>query len=287
MRSNTRGLRKNRKAVSPAISTVIMTAAVISMILVAMTFANNILDSRLAENEFSSNKQFMLTTGLQVDDIAWTVGRTQTVRYSSRYGNIQFQNETLSYTFEVNATDNPGWQVLSSSATGMIMFIIPVTTYNLGNNYFERISPSSNGSFLQQGPSAPVAHVFCIEKLPMVDGSYARIVAVPSIRMLNSTITGLPQSSTNYFKFYLPTLVNASSNPYLSQSITMMGANILKVIKSGVYGVRINVTFPKAASLGYDSSFFNFDHLSETRTFAQPSVVEFYMGKVTVGIGQV
>ena len=287
MRSNTRGLRRNSRAVSPAISTVIMTAAVISMILVAMTFANNILDARLAENEFSSNKQFMLTTGLQVDDIAWTVGRTQTVRYSSRYGNIQFQNESLSYTFEVNASGVPGWQVLSSSSTGMIMFTIPVTTYSLGNNYFERISPSSNGSFLQQGPSAPVTHVFCIEKLPMADGSFARIVAAPSIRMLNSTITGLPQSSTNYFKFYLPTLVNASSNPYLSQSITMMGANILKVIKSGVYGVRINVTFPKAASLGYDSSFFNFDHLSETRTFAQPSVVEFYMGKVTVGIGQV
>ena len=264
-----------------------MTAAVISMILVAMTFANNILDSRLAENEFATNKQFMFTTGLQVDDIAWTVGRTQTVRYSSRYGNIQFQNESLSYTLEVNATGVSGWQVLTSSTTGMIMFTIPVTTYNLGNNYFERLSPSSNGSFLQEGPSAPVAHVLCLEKLPMVDGSYARIVAVPTIRMLNSTITGFTQSSTNYFKFYLPILVNASSNPYLSQSVTMMGTNILKVTKSGVYGVRINVTFPKALSLGYDSSFFNFDHLSEVRTFDQASVVEFYMGKVTVGIGQV
>jgi len=263
-----------------------MTAAVVAMILVAITFANNTLDSRLAENEYSSNKQFMLTTGLQVDDIAWTVGRTQTVRYSSRYGNINFQNESVSYTLEVNASGVSGWQVLASSATGMIMFNMPVSSYNLGNNYFERVSPASNGSFLQQGPSAPVTHVFCIEKMPMTDGSFIRIVAVPTMRMLNSTITGLPQSATNYFKFYLPILVNASSNLYLSQSVTMMGSNIMKVTKSSVYGVRINVTFPKA-SIGFTSSFFKFDHLSETRTFAQASVVELYMGKVTVGIGQV
>ena len=40
-----------------------MTAAVTVMILVAMGFANTFLDARMAENEFSTNKQFMLTTG--------------------------------------------------------------------------------------------------------------------------------------------------------------------------------------------------------------------------------
>ena len=37
-----------------------MTAAVVVMILVAMTYANTFLDTRMAENEFSTNKQFML-----------------------------------------------------------------------------------------------------------------------------------------------------------------------------------------------------------------------------------
>ena len=49
-----------------------MFAAVMVMVLVAVSYANNILDTRLAENEFNSNKQFMLTTGLQIDDVAWT-----------------------------------------------------------------------------------------------------------------------------------------------------------------------------------------------------------------------
>ncbi len=97
-------LRRDKRAVSPAISTVILTAAVVVMILVAMNFANNFLNMRMAENEFSANKQFMLTTGLQIDDIAWTIGRTQTVRYSSQFGSIKFQSSTLNYSFEVHYT---------------------------------------------------------------------------------------------------------------------------------------------------------------------------------------
>jgi hypothetical protein len=265
------------------------------MILVAMSFANTFLDARMAENEFSTNKQFMLTTGLQIDDIAWTIGRTQTVRYSSRFGNMKFQPSAVNYTFEVDT--GSGWQVLFSNATGMILFNIPVSTYSITNNYFERIMPSSNGSFLQQGPSAPVSQIFCVEKLPMIEGNYTRIVAVPSIRMLNSTIAGpASPTSTNYFKFYLPTL-EPGMHLYRSQSITMTGNDITKVVRSGVNQVRINVTFPNGkpfSTQGFDYDFFNFDHTisslnmaSETRSLPVNSVVEFYIGKVIVTLGQV
>lgn len=255
------------------------------MILVAMGFANTFLDARMAENEFSTNKQFMLTTGLQIDDIAWTIGRTQTVRYSSKFGNMKFQSLALNYTFEVYT--GTGWETVFANVTGMILFNVPVSTYSVSNNYFERISPSSNGSFLQQGPSAPVSHVFCIEKLPMNEGNYTRIVVVPSIRMLNSTIIG-PQAptSTNYFKFYLPTL-EPGTHLYRSQSITMTGESITKVTRNEVDKVRISVTFPNEGSLGFDSGFFNFDHLSETIELPDDAVVEFYMGKVIVTLGQI
>jgi len=252
------------------------------MILVAMSFANTFLDSRMAENEFSTNKQFMLTTGLQIDDIAWTIGRTQTVRYSSQYGNMKFQPLAVNYTFEVNT--GSGLNVLFSNATGMILFNIPVSTYSISNNYFERVLPSSNGSFLQQGSSAPVSQVFCVEKLPMNDGSYTRIVAIPSIRMLTSTIDGPSGTPTSYTKFYLPSLVQGNHR-YMSQSITMTGSDIIKIVESGVSQVRINVTFPNVGS-GFDSGFFKFDHLSETITLDE-SVVEFYVGKVIVTQGQV
>jgi len=76
--------RRNRKALSPAISTVIITSAVVVMVLVAMMYSNTYLNDNLSRNEFAVNKQFMLTTSLQLDDIAWIIGRAQTVRYSAK-----------------------------------------------------------------------------------------------------------------------------------------------------------------------------------------------------------
>jgi hypothetical protein len=281
----TQSLLRDKKAVTPAISTVILTSAVVVLILVAMTFANTFLDSRLAENEFSANKQFMITTALQVDDIAWTVGRTQTVRYSSDFGNMKFQNSTLRYTFEVD--DGTGFKTLFTQETGIILFNIPVTSYSLGNNYFQRVSPMSNGSFLQEGPSAPVSEVICVEKLPMADGSYIRIAVVPTIRILQATI-GSSTDSTKYVKFYLPALMNGT-NKYLSQSVTLTGDSITKFTKSGIRQVRISVASTvDAAAAGFDSGFFNFDQVSKTISLSNPnSVVEFYVGNVLVRLGQV
>ncbi|XHH10126.1 MAG: archaellin/type IV pilin N-terminal domain-containing protein [Candidatus Bathyarchaeia archaeon] len=278
-------LLKNKKAVSPAISTIILTAVTVVLILVAMNYANGFMSKRLAENEFSANKQFMLTTGLQVDDMAWTIGRTQTSRYTTQYGNVQFQSNVLEYTLEVN--DGSGWRNVSTVKTGMIMFSMPVNMYSVSNGYFERLS-STNSSFIQAGPSAPGTSVYCIEKLPMADGSFVRIVAVPTIRTLQSNI-----GSTNYYKFYLPAL-NNGQNLYLSQSVTLTGNSITKEVRENIDAVRINVTFPNAG-LGYANDFFNFNPedkvtntlFSKTIQLTSNSVVEFYVGNVIVAVGKV
>ncbi|MGQ9550922.1 MAG: hypothetical protein ACUVUE_00710 [Candidatus Bathycorpusculaceae bacterium] len=272
-------LKVNRRALSPAISTVILTSAVVVLLLVTITFANNFLTSRMAENEFSAVEQFMQTVGLQLDDVAWTIGRTQTIRYASKYGLVNFESVALTYSLEVNGS--AGWQPVLNSTTGIILFNMPVDKYTVGNNYFKRIFPSSTGSFLQQGPSAPVSHVFVIEKLPMRDGNYTRIVVAPSLRMLNSTITGTEQK--NYFKLYLPCLVRGSQ-PRASQSITVVGTDVARVVRSGVNAVRVSVTFPNEV-LGYDSQFFNFENTVETFNVPNNSIVELYVGEVKVSLG--
>ena len=285
MRKYRLSLRKDKRAISPAISTVIMTAAGIVLIFVAMTFANSSLNTQMATNEFTSNKQFMLTTGQQIDDIAWTTGRTQTVTYSSKFGGLNFQELALNYTFSVHTSS--GWETLTPTGeTGMILYNMPVSSYSPGNGYFENIL--FNGSFLQSGSSAPVCQVFGEEKLPMYDGDYTRIVLIPTLRLLSSTITGDQQNATSYFKFYLPLLENGTS-PYLSQSLTVTGDGITKIIRSGVDQVKINVSFPNTE---FDSAFFNFNSTSITlNSTTNPqitanSVVEFYLGSVIVTIGQ-
>jgi len=251
---------------------------IVSLLLVTIVFANNFLDTRLAENEFSSSKQFMLTTGLQVDDVAWTIGRTQTVRYSSRYGSVAFEPSSLNYTFEVTPVSGP--VVNYTIQTGIILYNVPTSMITYGNNYFERIFPSSSDSFLQNGSAAAVARVFAREKLPMSDGSYTRVVAVPSIRTLNSTVSG-----TTYVKFYLPSLTETGSE-YLSQSITLTGNSVTKTTKSSVTQVRITLAFP-SASRGFTEDFFNFASSTQLISFSgfDDVVVEIYVGNVAVSFG--
>jgi hypothetical protein len=280
-------LRKDNRAVSPAISTVIMTAALVVLVLVTVSYENNYLRVNLAGNEFSANKQFMQATGLQIDDAAWTIGRTQTIDYVTRYGQVTFVPNALSYTFEVNTGSS--WQTVLNCTTGMILFNLPVTSYNLGKNYFAVIFPTNNGSILQWGSSAPVSQVFATEKIPMAGGSYARVVTIPIVRLLNSTISAGTQ---NYYKFYLPSLTNGTS-PHLSQSVTLTGSSISKVTPSGpITQIRINATSLAAPTNppGFDSSFFNFDHTTaghatETVNISPQSLVEIYTGNVVVSLG--
>ncbi|MEM2675986.1 MAG: hypothetical protein QXT10_05790 [Candidatus Bathyarchaeia archaeon] len=261
---------KKDKAVSPAISTVILTGAIVVLLLVTIVFANNFLNTRMTENEFSAMKRFMQTVALQIDDVAWVPGRVQTLRYASKYGHVKLEENTLKYSVYFN--DGTSYHF----NTSILLFNVPVSSYSIGNNYHERIFPSS-GSFLQKGASAPTSHVFVVEKLPMGDGNYIRIVVAPCIRVLNSTL-----STTKYFRFFLPILVPGSS-PRLSQSVTLT-SKLISVKTKTCNIVNITVNFPSMSS-GFSGDFFKFERATETFPVPSNSIVEFYTATVVVSIG--
>jgi hypothetical protein len=263
-------LRKDERAVSPAISTTIITSAIIVMLIVTMTFANTYLNARIAENEFSTMKQFMETIGLQIDDVAWIPGRTQTMHYASKFGSVEVQASALRYSFT-----NGTW--VANYNVSVILFSLPTSTYSISNNYFEQLFPSTK-SFLQQNASAPICRVFVVEKLPMMDGSFIRIVVAPIIRQISSTV-----NNVSYVKLYLPILENGTS-PQLSQSVTLAGQNVLHEIVNTANNVTINLDFPKGAT-GITSDFFNFDTTSESIKVSSNSVVEIYTAEVSVSLG--
>jgi len=273
------GLGKNRRGVSPAISTVILTSAVVVMLLVTIVFANNFLSARMAENEFSAVKQFMQTVGLQIDDVAWTIGRTQTIRYASKFGQVNFESLALNYTVYVDK--GGGYVPFANYSAGILLFNMPVSKYSIGNGYFEPVFPSSNSTFLQKGTSAPVCYVYVIEKIPMNDGNFIRVVVVPSIRMLDSPISTGAEPE-NHSKFYLPVL-SAGSNPRRSQSVTLVGKTV-SVKTEKCNAIKISITFPKA-SLGFDADFFKFNKIEEIENVPDGSIIEFFTGEVTVSLG--
>src|SRR5271157_1115343 len=270
-----RHLRNDNRAISPAISTTILTAAIVVMLLVVISFVNSYLDGQIAQNDFNSMKQFMQTIAQQADDVAWIPGRTQTLAFASKYGQVTFQSPALTYSFYFDGS------LVASFPVGAILFSIPVGEYSVANNYFEEIFPSSQ-DLLQNGTSAPVCRTFVTEKLPMQDGNYIRIVVVPIVRQLNATI-----NAVSYARFYLPIFFRGSS-PELSQSVTLTGLNVFHGIFSNdsnsTNTVTISMDFPDAGN-GLTADFFNFNSANQTVVLGSNSVVEIYGGNVTVSLG--
>lgn len=265
--------------VSPVISTVIITGTIVALLVVALFFANNFLWARLAESEFSSAKQFMQTIGLQVDDVAWTAGRTQTVRYSSNYGDVDFWPSTL--TYNISITNSTGTYPLANYTVGIILFNMPASKFSMNNGYYELIYPSSNSNLTLRGASAPVTRVFVVENL--TSGSFIRAVVAPSVRLLESNIT-IGSSTVHYVKLYLPKLVKGET-PRRSQSVTLTGKSVSALTKNGITKIRIEVKFPLYS---YDNTFFRFPSTVEEITIPSgysDSAIEVYTGEVEVALG--
>ena len=283
--------RSGKTAVSPAISTVIMTGAMVAILSVTLGFANSFLWTRVAEGDFDSSKQLMHTAGLQIDDVAWTVGRKETMQYASQYGHVALAPSVLTYTVSVVA-DGVSYEF--SNTTGSLLFNLPTSSYSINNGYWARISPSQNEALTLTGTSAPVARVFAVERLPMSDGSYIRVVVAPSIRVLTSVINS--SSNTYYIRMYLPVL-SAGESPRLSDSFTLTGESVTAHTLNDVESISVAVSFPKEGSPdNFDSEFFNFPYNSEDLDI--PSIVtphddneydnvvfELYLSEVSVGFG--
>jgi len=279
--------RLGKRAISPVISTVILTGAIVALLSITLVFANGLLWSKVAEGDFNSGKQFMQTMGLQIDDVAWTVGRTETIRYSSKYGEVSLLSSALNYTVYVKTEGSVNYQLFASYQVGVLLFNVPVSKYSVTNGYYELIFPPKDNTLTLKGTSAPVARVFAVEKLPMRDGNYIRVVVAPSVRLLNSTIT-TSSDSTYYAKVYLPVLTLGSA-PRLAQSVTMTGNSVSAKTISDVTSIKVTVSFPNSTSqMGFDASFFHFPSLSEVINIPpgyEDSVLEFYAGGVTVEFG--
>jgi len=252
-----------------------------------LVFANNLLWTKVAEGDFDSSRQLMQSVGLQIDDVAWTVGRTQTIRYASQYGDIEFEPLVLNYTISVERNGGSD-EVFSNLTTGALMFNIPTSRYSISDGYWAKIFPTDDSNLTLKGTSAPVARVFAVESTPMPDGKYIRVVTAPSIRVLFSSINS--SDNTYYVRMYLPVL-SAGESPRLSQSITLTGESVNAYTTNGISSISVTVDFPRADA-DFDSAFFNFPSDSEVFDFSgfysagyNNVVLELYVSEVSVGFG--
>lgn len=262
-----------------------MTGAIVLLVTVALAYTNGTVQSNLAASDFNSAQQFMQTVAKSMDDVAWTTGRTDTITYSTHYGFAKVLSSALNYTVYVKLIGSSAYQFFASYTVAVLSYQIQTNFYSLGNGYYQRVFPTSGTTLTLSGISAPVARVFSVERIPASDGSFLRVVAAPSIRYFNSTVSA-GSSNIFYVKLYLPVLT-AGPSPNKVQSIAVSGASLAIPTINRVASVNVTVSFPSSGQ-GFDRSFFNFPGLYQVIT--PPSgytdvVLELYAGTVTTAIG--
>jgi hypothetical protein len=132
-----RNIKSNIKAASPAISMVIITAATVVLVLVSSIFALQALEHQQAAAEFDTVQKSVVAFDDAVRDIAWDLGGSRSVRFTTNYGNMRLIASNKAFQI-----DGPSFT--RSFNTSLIQYQIPNSYLNLGRGYHSYILGDEN-----------------------------------------------------------------------------------------------------------------------------------------------
>jgi hypothetical protein len=264
---------KSRRGDAAIISTILLMAVTLLTVNLALNWVNATLTRKNGEADFESAKIFMKTIGLQVDDVAWTQGRVDTVRFASEFGLLQYLPDALQYTLTYkNSVDAiVGTSTFSSS---IFMFNMPTIKYSLSEGYYELLLPSTESALVDSGVSAPVMKVFVRQLYEAGDSDFLRVAAVPMIRMREHTIT-VGTSTKSFVSLYIPKLDGKATAS--KSMIVLSGKEIKPETFLNVKKITVTVT---CLDPNYSSNFYNFQSTSQDITLTNVSTVQAFEGVV-------
>jgi hypothetical protein len=110
---------KDKKAASPAISMVIITAVTVVLVLVAGSFAVQVLDRQQASTEFNALQKSILALDDAVRDVAWKEGASRSVHFATGRGSFQTASTNRSVSIEFDGV--PVGNAIQTSVVKYVM----------------------------------------------------------------------------------------------------------------------------------------------------------------------
>ncbi len=209
MQGTNRSFRKNRRGVSPAISTVVITAATVVMVLVSGSYALQLLERQRASTEFDVAVKSILTFDDAVRDIAWDRGGSRSVRFTTNYGALHLLQQNKS----VNIRALEYSAVNQDLSTGVVRYSIPTSYLTFGNGYSSYIL--GNESTVVSSTAASVGQALASQELGYVNVALSYRVRV--------TEEG-PSSLANYVDILMIRL-NCATAPALIGDFDLVARN--------------------------------------------------------------
>jgi len=129
-------LIKNRKAASPAISMVIITAVTVVLVLVTGSYAYQVLERQRGASELETVKKSIIAFDDAVRDVAWDLNGVRSARFTVNYGHLELIPDPL--PLNVTVIDYPG--VTRTYNTSYVRYSISTNYITFGDGYQSYIS---------------------------------------------------------------------------------------------------------------------------------------------------
>jgi len=130
MKQSNNSIKAKKSGVSYTISAVIMTATVLTLTLVAWSYANQILEQERGATEFDVAMQSMLSFDDAFENIAWKPQSSRSARFILDYGQLELEPNV---DLTVDVTEYPGANY--SSSTGYLKYSIKTKYVTFGDGY--------------------------------------------------------------------------------------------------------------------------------------------------------
>jgi hypothetical protein len=224
-----RNLKKNRRGVSPAVSTVIITAASVVLVLVAANFALQVLQSQRAIAEFDTAKKSILAFDDAVRDIAWDQSGSRSIRFTNSYGNLRLIPNDKTFNINFAGLNNTSNGNLFTFKTASVKYQMP-TGYGM---------PGVASSYILGSESAVVSNLTASMGQALVkhESGFNSITLNYRVRVTDEgaiTVSGAP---VNYVDIFVIRL-NCTGSALAAGDFDLGCRNVgLKTIQLGAYVV--------------------------------------------------
>jgi hypothetical protein len=188
----------NNRALSYAISAVIITGTTVMLVLVASIYAYQIMEQQKGLAEFEAAKKSIIVFNDGLENVAWKTKAVRATRFSIQYGYLQLIPDANSIS--INATVDGVLTPLSNStfpgSTGVIKYWIETKYVTFGGNY-ESYVLGSPSSVVSEGMDSYGRAV--IEQQP----NWVSITLDYRVRVMRTAVIKVNNVDTNYVDIWV------------------------------------------------------------------------------------
>lgn len=195
-------LRQN-KAVSYAISAIIITAVTATFVIVVSLYAYQVLEQQRGAAEFEVAKKSILAFDDALQDAAWKLNASRAVRFKVEFGNLLLIPNAA--TLNVTATIGSSNYALESISTGVIRYSTSTRYITLGENYTSYILGDSDLIVTDSTKSLGRA---LIEQKP----NFVNITLSYRARAMRTSYLNVNGTKVNYVSIWLIRVVTNSAS---------------------------------------------------------------------------